>query len=39
MADVTKRDDDEGETDVEDDPHVAGSRAGKEDDDGTYVCM
>jgi hypothetical protein len=35
---MSPRDDDKSETDVDDDDHVAASRAGKEgDDDGTYV--
>jgi hypothetical protein len=35
---MTRRnDDDETEYDVDEDENVAGSRAGKEDDDGTYV--
>jgi hypothetical protein len=35
---MTPRDDDDTEYDVDEDDHVAGSRAGKENqDDGTYV--
>jgi hypothetical protein len=35
---VTSPNDQKAESDVDDDPNVAGSRAGKEDsDDGTYV--
>ncbi len=35
---MSPRDDNKSESDVEDDDHVAASRAGKEgDDDGTYV--
>ncbi|MCW2687615.1 MAG: hypothetical protein JWR37_2505 [Mycobacterium sp.] len=36
---MTEPPDEKGESDVESDPKVAGSRAGKEDcdDDGTYV--
>jgi hypothetical protein len=35
---MSPRDDNKSESDVDDDEHVAASRAGKEgDDDGTYV--
>jgi hypothetical protein len=35
---MSPRDDNKSETDVDDDDHVAASRAGKEgDEDGTYV--
>jgi hypothetical protein len=34
---MSPRDDNESESDVEDDDHVAASRAGKTGDDGTYV--
>ena len=34
---MESRDDNKSETDVDDDNHVAASRAGKDGDDGTYV--
>lgn len=34
---MDSRDDKKSETDVDDDDHVAASRAGKDGDDGSYV--
>jgi len=34
---MESRDDNKSETDVDDDDHVAASRAGKDGDDGSYV--
>jgi len=34
---MESRDDKKSETDVDDDDHVAASRAGKDGDDGSYV--